>query len=286
MIKQRHPLTRAIFCALLGALPLSSFAQAKLGTIAGYDFSDKNAKTITLPKALGEISGLAFTHDGRLLCHNDEAGVVFEIDYKTGKETKRFTLGTFTVTDDFEGIAAKRDTIFLVNSGGTIYRAREGQAGKSVKYDVFKTALSAKNNVEGLAYDSATDCLLLACKGEGGKSLGKDKAVYAFSLKTYRRDPKPRFVLPLAEILAHTGKKEFNPSALERHPLSGNFFVLAYNGFAMVELDPTGKILGVSELQKSSNPQPEGLAIAQDGTLIIANEGQGKAASLTIYLPK
>lgn len=254
--------------------------------IAGYDFSDKDATTVSLPKALGEISGLTFTHDGRLLGHNDEAGIVFEIDYKTGKEVKRFALGTFTITGDFEGIAAKGDTLFLVNSSGTIYRFRESAAGTNVKYQTFKTSLSLKNDVEGLAYDSATDCLLLACKAEGGKGIGKNKAVYAFSLKTYKLEPKPRFVLPLDDILAQTGKKEFNPSAIERHPQTGNFFVLAYNGFAIVELNPAGKILGVSELKKSINPQPEGLAIANDGTLIIANEGQGKAASLTIYKPR
>jgi uncharacterized protein YjiK len=277
-------------------LPRTISAQAKLGKIAGYDFSDKNAKTVALPKALGEVSGLALTHDGRLLCHNDEAGVVFEVDYKTGKEVKRFSLGAFTVTGDFEGIAAKRDTLFLVNSSGVLYRFREGKAGGRVKYDVFKTPLTAKNEVEGLAYDPQTDCLLLACKGEGGiaaggiaaggKGVGKDKAVYAFSLKTYKLDSKPRFVLPLEDILAATGKKEFNPSAIERHPMTGNFFVLAYNGFAIIELDPAGKILGVSELKKSINPQPEGLAIANDGTIIIANEGQGKAGSLTIYSPR
>ncbi len=271
---------------LLGAtFALLSCVQAQPKSVS-YDFSDKQATTVALPKALGEISGLAFTHDGRLLGHNDEAGIVFEIDYKTGKEVKRFALGTFTITGDFEGIATKRDTFFLVNSSGTIYRFRESGPGKNVKYEIFKTPLSVKNDVEGLAYDPTTDCLLLACKGEGGKGLGKNKAVYAFSLKTYKLDPKPRFVLPLDDILAQTGKKEFNPSAIERHPQTGNFFVLAYNGFAIVEISPTGKILGVSELKKSINPQPEGLAIANDGTLIIANEGQGKAGSLTIYTPR
>ncbi len=274
---------RLVFIAAIAVLVRGVSAQAKFGKITGYDFSDKSAQTVTLPQALGEISGLTFTHDGRLLCHNDEAGIVFEVDLKTGKEVKRFSLGMFTVTGDFEGIAAKRDTIFLVTSSGVLYRFREGESSKNVKYETFKTLLSVKNDVEGLAYDPATDCLLLACKGEGGKGVGKDKAVYAFSLKTYKLDPTPRFVLSVQEILAQTGKKEFNPSALERHPQTGNFFVLAYNGFAIVELNPAGKILGVSELKKSINPQPEGLAIANDGTLIIANEGQGKAGTLTVY---
>ncbi len=262
-------------------------APQNTGTIRGYDFAGGQPKVVALPGALGEISGLSLTSGGRLFCHNDEAGTIYEIDYKTGKEIKHFSLGMFTLTGDFEGIAAaKQDTLFLVNSSGVLHRFREGPAGKSVKYDVFKTSLTVKNDVEGLAYDPKTDCLLLACKGDGGKGLGKDKAIYAFSLKTYKLDPKPRFVLSVKDILAQTGKKEFNPSAIERHPITGNFFVLAYNGLAIAEINPEGKILGVSELKKSLHPQPEGLAIANDGTLIISNEGQGKTATLVIYSPR
>lgn len=285
---KRKILMTRILCLFvsLGMFPHLACAQQKSREIAGYDFSGKDAQTVKLPAALSEISGLAFTHDGRLFCHNDEFGVVYEIDHKTGKELKHFSIGLFTVKEDFEGIAVKGDTVFLANSSGTLYRFREGENKKVMKYETFKTPLSAKNNIEGLAYDPQTDCLLLACKEDGGKGLGKDKAVYAFSLKTYKLDPKPRFVLPLKKILAQTGEKEFNPSAIERHPRTGNFFVLAYNGFAIVELDPSGEILGISQLKKSVNRQPEGLAIMNDGTVIISNEGQGKSGTLAIYPPR
>ena len=264
-----------LFMACQGASPN--------GEIRGYDFSDKTPQILDLPRDLSEASGLAFTEDGRLYAHNDEAGMIFEIDVKTGKELKRFFLGRPMLKGDFEGIAAKKDTLFLTNSSGTIFRFRAGENGQAVKYDMFKTSLSAKNNVEGLAYDGATDCLLLACKDDAGTGRSDQKAIYSFSLKSAKLDPKPRFLLPLAEILAQTGRKEFNPSGLERHPGTGNFFVLAFNGSALVEIDPQGKILGVAKLPKSTHKQPEGLAIAKDGTIIIANEGQGKTAKLVVY---
>jgi hypothetical protein len=34
------------------------------------------------------------------------------------------------------------------------------------------------------------------------------------------------------------------------------------------------------------HPQPEGLAIAPDGALVICNEGQGKAGRLVVYSPR
>ena len=45
-----------------------------------YDFSGANATRWKLPEDLDEISGLALTADGRVLAHNDEQGIVFELD--------------------------------------------------------------------------------------------------------------------------------------------------------------------------------------------------------------
>lgn len=258
----------------------------KLPEISAYDFSSKSPQTIKLPKALREISGLTFTDDGRLLCHNDESGTVFEVNYQTGEIVKRFYLGRLLLRGDFEGIAARKDTVFLVTSAGIVHRFREAQNEQHVDYQRFATKLSIANDVEGLVYDSDTESLLLACKADPGKGLGQTKAVYAFSLKTRTLKSKPRFLLSLQEILSQTGRKEFNPSAIERHPGTGHFFVLASNGLAIVELDREGKLLAVSTLPKSVHDQPEGLAIARDGTLIISNEGPKKSGTLVIYPPK
>jgi uncharacterized protein YjiK len=257
----------------------------QIGEIRGYDFSDKTIQVFDLPRNLSEASGLTFTANGRLFAHNDEAGMIFEVDPKSGKELGRFYLGRPMLRGDFEGIAAKQDTLFLTNSSGTIFRFQTGGNDQTVKYDMFKTALHAKNDVEGLAYDPATNCLLMACKGDAGTGRSDQKAIYAFSLKTYKLEPKPRFLISLVDVLAQTQRKEFNPSGLERHPVTGNLFVLANNGLAIIELDTQGKILGISTLPKSIHKQPEGLAIAIDGTIFIANEGQGKAAKLVIYRP-
>lgn len=264
-------------------LPAFGPNNAKIEKIRGYDFSDKGVQVFDLPKDLSEASGLAFTDDGRLFAHNDEAGMILQIDPASGRELKRFYLGRPMLRGDFEGLAAKKDTLFLVNSSGTIFRFRPGENGQHISYEVFKTSLSAKNDVEGLAHDPATNALLLACKGDAGTGRPDQKAIYSFSLKNYKLETKPRFLLPLAEILPQTERKEFNPSGLDRHPATGNFFVIAFNGFAIVEMDAQGKILGVSTLRKAVNKQPEGLAIARDGTIFIANEGQGKMAKLAVY---
>ncbi len=265
-----------------------------LPAIKGYDFASKKNLQHKLPRELSEASGLSFTKDGRLLCHNDEQGVVYEVDYHTGQISSRFYLGKFLVyRGDLEGIAARGDTIFMTNSSGTILRFLRGKDGEKVAFQTFKTPLSARNDVEGLVYDPVTDCLLLACKDEASADYKNplpidQKAIYAFSLKTYKMLSKPRFLIPTLKIIAATREKEFCPSAIERHPRTGHFFVLAARGNALVEIDANGNLIGASSLPQAANPQPEGLAIAPDGTIIICNEGQGKAkvGKLNLYTPK
>jgi uncharacterized protein YjiK len=262
-----------------------------LPVIKGYDFTGSKAEQKMLTQELCEASGLAFTGDGRLLCHNDEEGIVYEIDYHTGNIRRRFSLGKFLVyRDDLEGIATKEDTIFMVNSSGKILRFLPGKNEEKVSFQVFQTPLTARNNVEGLAYDPATDCLLLACKDDASLDFrnplpADQKAVYAFSLKTYKLLPQPRFLISTSKITARTGEKDFSPSSIEHDPRTGNFFVLAAKGKAIVEMDPHGNLLGVSSLPKAVHPQPEGVAMAPDRTVVICNEGggKGKAGRIVVY---
>lgn len=265
-----------------------------LPEISGYPFGDKKVTSFKLTSELSEASGLAFASDGRLLIHNDEKGIVYEIDPRTGSLGRRFSLGkTLVYRDDLEDIAVKKDTIFMVNSSGVLLRFLPGQDNEKVSFQTFKTPLSLRNDVEGLAYDPLTDCLLLACKGEAGiefknKVPANHRAVYAFSLTTYKLSLQPRFLLPVAKITARLKEKEFAPSAMVRHPRTGNFFVLAARGNAIVELEANGNLLGVAALPKAVHPQPEGLAIAADGTLVICNEGggKGKPGRLAVYPPR
>ncbi len=85
-----------------------------------YSLDKKTAVRWKLPGKLQEISGLAMTDDGRLLAHNDEKAVVFEIDSRNGRIVKQFSLSDLTkpVEDDFEGIAvAARPMVGPVDNG-------------------------------------------------------------------------------------------------------------------------------------------------------------------------
>ena len=90
-----------------------------------YSLNKKSHIHFSLPKDLKEISGLAMSSDGRLFCHNDEKGIIYQLDYKTGTILNKFKLGWLTVQRDFEGIAIAENVFYLVTSSGVIYRFKE-----------------------------------------------------------------------------------------------------------------------------------------------------------------
>jgi len=251
--------------------------------LSRYDLSDKSPTQFKLPKRLSEASGLSMSDDGRLFSHDDENGVVYQVDYTSGKIVKRFFLGTFTITGDFEGMATKGRMFYLVISNGDILEFREGKDEERVSYHVYKTLLTQANDVEGLEYDKSTDCLLLLCKGYPGKGLSGYKGVYAFSLKTKALEQKPRLLISLKAVKKVAHKGEFNPSGVAIHPVSRTYFIISADGHSIVEMTTDGVILGQQEIPREVNSQPEGITFAPDNTMIICNDGQGKTGTLTLY---
>jgi len=271
---------------VLTVLAGASSAQQLDSWILRYDLGAKHPTFHHLPRSLREASGLAVLGSGHLLTHNDERGVVYEIDPAIGTVVGSFSLGHFTPEEDFEGIATKSDTVFLVTSDGRIFRFRQPPLGSRVAFTVLRTPLTSANNVEGLEYDPETDCLLLACKGRAGLTHQEQKrwkdyrAVYAFSLKSGLLVNEPRFLLPVKLLGGR-----FNPSGIARHPLSGTFVVLAADGSRLAELSSSGELLGVQEIRKQENPNPEGIAFLSDGTLVLVNDADTEQ-SLTLYVPR
>jgi uncharacterized protein YjiK len=251
-----------------------------------YDLSAPPTFRLKLTGKLKEISGLCVANNGQLLAHDDESGIVYFLSASTGQVMKRFSLGSGFLEEDFEGIAIKKDTIFLVTSDGRILEFLEAGDKGHASFRLYRTGLREKNDVEGLEYDPETNCLLLACKGDPGKGYGGRKAVYAFSLSTRTLEKEPRFLIPVDQSDMRSGKREFHPSGIARHPDSGAFFLVSANGEAVIEIDRTGRILSRSYLPGKIFPQPEGIAFGSDLSMFICNDGQGDDGSLVVYRPQ
>lgn len=246
--------------------------------LSRYELDSQSPNKIDLSAELKEVSGITMTPDGRMFGHNDEKGIIFQIDPSNGNTIKSFKLGDPVVRDDFEDIAYVKDRFYLLKSSGDIYEFREGANGESVEYKIHTTDLNHANDVEGLAYDPETNSLLLACKGVSGIADSEDKAIYSFSLDDMKLNPVPRFMLPVNEI-----KKNFNPSGIAKNMKTGTFFVIAANGSEIIEISKDGAILGRHTLLPSVHEQPEGITFDSNNNLYISNEVKSGKGYIVIY---
>ena len=254
-------------------------------SLESYTLNEETATHWKLSSYLEEISGLAMTRDNRLLAHNDERGVIFEIDYQKGSIVKAFQLTDMKnpVASDFEGIATIDDQIYLVTSSGRIYECRERTAGESVLFNVYTTGVGRDCEIEGLAYDESKRALLLMCKDARSADMDGKLAVYHWSIDEKQLRKDAHTVIPVVEFSRHIKGKKFQPSGIERHPISGNYFIVAARQGAIAEITPGGQVVAVRKFPAQWHRQAEGITFAEDGTLIIADEGAGKRARLTLY---
>ncbi|MDE0002566.1 MAG: SdiA-regulated domain-containing protein [Rhodospirillaceae bacterium] len=249
-----------------------------------YDF-DEPDRQLRLPRRLREISGLAMLAGNRLLAHDDERGTVVEINYSNGSIVKDFELGgpRGRVADDFEGIAAAEGWLYLVTSTGRLYEFGEGADGAAVSYNRYETGVGRAHEIEGLAYDPYRRELLLVSKNPRNPRQGDQIVIYRWSLDSRRLVDDGRILIEAAAFARPVDRKTFQPSGIERHPVSGNYFVVAARQRAIAEITPRGKVLSVIRLKAGRHRQAEGITIAADHTLVIADEGAGKRATLSFY---
>ena len=236
-----------------------------------------------LPKRLEEISGLAVTSDGRVMGHDDELAVIYELDVATGTIVKRFSLGKPAVRGDFEGLAiGTGDAFYLVTSTGFVHCFDEGPDRAQVAFEVYDTGLEKHGEIEGVAFDAVGEQVILACKRNYSAALQGALALYAWSPLAPDRSARPWLTLPVYPLAEAIGARAFHPSALEIDPRTGRLVVIASLENGMVELDAEGKILAARTLGRRHR-QPEGATILADGALVIADEAAGGVAHLTCY---
>ncbi len=235
-----------------------------------------------LPAELKEISGLAVTANGSLLAHNDEQGRVFVIDPKRGVVVKQFMLGKGDLRGDFEAIAVSESEIFMLVSNGTIYRFREGTDGQSVPYTTIDTKLGRECEFEGIAVDRAKQIVLMPCKNVSKKGPKGQLVIYRWSLQGGPSQQPTMLTVPLVRLIGPNGWKSLHPSDMAIDPVTKNYVMIASQEKALIEITPDGGVVSAGPLPEASE-QAEGLAITNDGILIISDEGNLNLATITLY---
>ncbi|WP_155800998.1 SdiA-regulated domain-containing protein [Pontibacter sp. BAB1700] len=231
-----------------------------------------------LPPVLREVSGIGMLPDGSMACVQDEVGTIFiyNLDQKAISQEI-----PFAGPGDYEGIAVAGENAYIVRSDGTLFEV-VGFRNTKPTVQVYEASFPATINIEGLAYDQEHNQLLLAPKGYDPK-LKAQKGIYAFSLDSKKFLPQPVTSISLDQVQTPTkGKKQksgydvLQPSSLELHPTSGEFYMLDAVNNRLYVITREGQISKTVDLDKKMLRQAEGLTFGQDGALYIASEGSKK----------
>jgi len=237
-------------------------------------------KMYELPSYLQEISGLSYLNETIILCHDDEQGEFYHFNLETGKVSNKTRFGS---DDDYEGIAHDDDHVYIVRSSGHISIFSIADQ----KTEVVNTPLSTSNNIEGL--ELVDGQLLIACKGDSGKNLGKStRAVYAFNIESKKLDKDPFILFDQKDMAKNFDKKKvrFQPSGIAIHPNQEDFYITSAFDSRLLITTKTGELKQLLKLDRDILPQTEGIAFGPNGELYLASEGGGKGRGRILVCTK
>jgi uncharacterized protein YjiK len=255
----------------------------------GYSFEyqlNEPVQSWKLPSELVEISGLGFTDHSRLACVQDEKGIIYIFNLNTGKVESEISFGD---DGDYEGVEIIENDAWILKSNGTLYKVSDYLKKAAPGVKKYSTALSGKNDTEGLAYDPVNKKLLIACKEDpfvDEKEAGGLKAIYSYDPETNLIDLKPFLLISPDTIKHYKGGAIFMPSGIAIHPVTGDIFILGSVGKLLLVFSRMGELLAIIKLSPEIFRQPEGICFSPDGRLYIASEGDGRAGSILKFEPK
>lgn len=276
-----------LFACGLSAAKKHKSSVSKSTTDIPYDLHHPS-KEWSLPDSLKEVSGVAVADEQHLLLIEDLHPKLYYFNTSgTGHLEKTVAfLPTSSDKFDIEDVALHDDTAYALWSHGVVYRV--GHWLQQPQTDTLATALTKKQNTEGLCYDPLSRQLLIACKNKTGLEEEKKgtHAVYALDPHTGSLQEEPALLVHRKDFKKQEGEKvDFFPSAIAVHPLSHHYYLLSSRANKLLGVySREGALLQVKRLDEKLLPQPEGLAFDSSGNMYISTQGRhGQPARLVMY---
>lgn len=264
-----------------------------------YDLAHPS-KLVVLPPILAEVSGVAVVSDNTLAYVQDEKGAIFLLDIGDSEVRDKIR---FAGPGDYEGLTYVDGLFYVLRSDGLLLKVTTSHTSSSV--EKFALVASTKNH-EGLGFDPVAKRLLIAAKSPPGKGKAnrQRRVVYSFDLLQqaflqrpaleFTTDDIRRFAESRGITLPRKRNKKgrdkdslrFLPSSIAVHPITQNIYVVSAVDRTLAVLDRSGALVAFAVLDEHLFPQPEGITFQSDGTMLVTNEGQKKAATLLVFKMK
>jgi hypothetical protein len=227
----------------------------------------------TMPESLLEISGIAFNNGNpdTIYSINDEEGRLFRQAWNVKKQYNV----KFGKKGDYEDVTIVNGKVVVLKSNGHLFVFPFAEAAEEEVTDVIDYGeLLPKGEYEGIYGEESTGKVYVICKNCQEDDPKKKVTGYIFQIgeAVY---PAGNFEVSVNEIKLLTGKvkKGFQPSALSKNPVTGEWFILSGLNKMLVITDSAWKVKSAHSLTGNIFNQPEGIAFDNSGNLYVSNEG-------------
>lgn len=250
----------------------------------GYDL--KSPEKFVMGDDLHEISGIVFLpgKDDSLYAIEDEDGRLFY--FKPGGEKAENV--KFGKRGDYEDVAVVDGRTFVVlRSDGSLYVFAAGDVRGGEKLANVNEFLNVlpEGEYEGLfgASDSTLYALCKNCKQDDQRD-----EVSGYKLRRQKEGSfgvTEHFTVDVSNINLPKEQRrgKFRPSALARHPITHEWYILSSVNKILLVLDGQWKMKAAYSLKPSLFKQPEGLAFDSKGNMYISNEGGDGNANVLLF---
>ncbi|MCC6383847.1 MAG: SdiA-regulated domain-containing protein [Bacteroidia bacterium] len=263
---------------------------------AGFRYNLKQPSIeLQLPEILHEVSGLTDIDYDHVACVQDELGIVFMYNFRTGKITAQHR---FDSVGDFEGLTYANKNLFILRSDGRLTEWKNFP-DRMMPLRNYQLPLSTSNN-EGLCYDSKFNRLLIAAKSKPmNHDYKSERFIYAYDLAAKKLQKKPLLSLNVnyLEAVAKSynihqrdtnskgAVKPFNlrPSSLAIHPVTDEIYLISAADKLLITMNRKGEVTYMQSLNPVKFLKAEGITFLADGTMIITNEGVGQKPTLYVF---
>jgi uncharacterized protein YjiK len=240
---------------------------------------EDGVRVISLTQDLTEISGLAVAGPASLFAHDDEHAVVREISVEDGRVLRSFRFGD---RGDYEGIAARDDRVWVIDSQGRLSGFTAAADGATVTPETVDTGAGEQCEVEGLSLSPRSGELLILCKEIRGRGNRGRLLILAWDIAARRLTP---FVdADLSDLLGEN-RRGFAPSSIDWDSARQRIVIVSARNRLLLQLDQSGRVVAQRVLEAARHPQAEGVAVMPNGALAVADEAgdSGGPGRLTVY---
>jgi len=249
----------------------------------GYDLSAPTK--FVMGEVLHEISGIVFLKGSpdTMYAIEDEAGKLFH--FHPGERS--FPYWKFGKHGDYEDVAILDDREFVVlRSDGSLFVIPKDQVDKGEAATKVYEHILPTGEYEGLFADEGGKLIAL-CKNCPDDDQRDEVSAYVLQYNArHELAITDHFLIEVKASKLHSEehkKVKFHPSALARHPLTKEWYILSSVNKALLVLDEQWKLKKTYQLDPILFKQPEGLAFDSKGNMYISNEGHGGSANVLLF---